>query len=145
MRGCVFHVVSYMSEAGTAHAPSVAKSRATAKPSGKGRREKAAEGRPVRPARTTKSTPARKLKLEEVKQGRIGPDHLTRFERARILGARALQLSLGAPPLTPLPDTVRDPISIARLELENRALPISIRRILPTGEYQNIPVAELLK
>ena len=31
----------------------------------------------------------------------IGPPALTRFEKARIMGARALQLSLGAPPFHP--------------------------------------------
>lgn len=132
-----------MPQAGRAEAPA-AKTRSSVKPAARPRRQKAAEGRPVRPARTTRSTPARRLKVEEVKQGRIGPDHLTRFERARILGARALQLSYGAPPLVPLPEGVKDPISIAKLELESKALPISIRRTLPTGEYQNIPVSDLL-
>ena len=33
----------------------------------------------------------------------IGPPTLTRFEKARIMGARALQLSLGAPPFIPIP------------------------------------------
>lgn len=137
-------MVTIMSDAVGARAPAVSRSRTAGKGGAKGKRTKAAEGRPVRPARTTKSTPARKLKLEEVKQGRIGPDHLTRFERARILGARALQLSYGAPPLIPVGEGTRDPIAIARLELEKKALPISIRRVLPTGEYQNIPVADLV-
>jgi len=75
---------------------------------------------------------------------RIGPPWLTRFERARIVGARALQLSLGAPPLIPLSENLRDPISIAKAELEAKALPISIRRILPTGEYEDIPINVLL-
>lgn len=129
-----------MPQAGGAEAP--LKSKARAKSNAK--RTKAPEGKPVRPARTTRRTPARVLKVEEVKEGRIGPDHLTRFERARILGARALQLSYGAPPLIPLPPGVTDPIAIAKLELESKALPISIRRVLPTGEYQNIPISELL-
>ena len=37
----------------------------------------------------------------------IGPPTLTRFEKARIMGARALQLSLGAPPFIPIPKTAR--------------------------------------
>jgi len=129
-----------MPQAGRAEVPS--KSKVSVKPASK--RTKAPEGKAIRPARTTRRTPERKLKIEEIKQGKIGPDHLTRFERARILGARALQLSYGAPPLVPLPPDVTDPINIARLELESKALPISVRRTLPTGEYQNIPVAELL-
>jgi DNA-directed RNA polymerases I, II, and III subunit RPABC2 len=70
----------------------------------------------------------------------IGPPRLTRFERARITGARSLQLSLGAPSLISWTSETRDTISIATAELDARALPISIRRILPNGLYQDIPV-----
>ncbi len=70
----------------------------------------------------------------------IGPPTLTRFERARITGARSLQLSLGAPSLISWTDETRDTISIATAELDSRALPISIRRILPNGLFQDIPV-----
>lgn len=74
----------------------------------------------------------------------IGPARLTRFEKARIVGARALQLSLGAPPLIQIPKDAVDPISIAEYELSSKALPISIRRILPDGHYQDIPIAWLM-
>lgn len=70
----------------------------------------------------------------------IGPPRLTRFERARITGARSLQLSLGAPSLISWTEETRDTISIATAELDAKALPISIRRILPNGLYQDIPV-----
>jgi len=79
---------------------------------------------------------------------RIGPPRLTRFERARIIGARALQLSLGAPPLVPQSAVgagVKETIELARIELESGALPISIRRTLPSGEYQDIPIRALLQ
>ncbi|MGB9733924.1 MAG: DNA-directed RNA polymerase subunit K [Conexivisphaera sp.] len=76
---------------------------------------------------------------------RIGPPRLTRFERARILGARALQLSLGAPPLIPATATrAGSTIEVAKAELESGALPISIRRSLPNGVYQDIPLRALL-
>jgi DNA-directed RNA polymerase I, II, and III subunit RPABC2 len=75
---------------------------------------------------------------------KIGPPRLTRFERARIIGARALQLALGAPPLIPLRPDLKDPISMAKAELEAKALPISIRRTTPTGEFEDIPLVELL-
>jgi DNA-directed RNA polymerases I, II, and III subunit RPABC2 len=68
----------------------------------------------------------------------IGPAWLTRFERARITGARSLQLSLGAPPLVNVPENATSSIAVAVEELEQKALPISIRRILPTGTYQDI-------
>ncbi|MFN4336671.1 MAG: DNA-directed RNA polymerase subunit K [Candidatus Nitrosocaldus sp.] len=74
----------------------------------------------------------------------IGPARLTRFEKARIVGARALQLSLGAPPLIKVPKDAVDPISIAEYELNSKALPISIRRILPDGHYQDIPITWLM-
>ncbi len=70
----------------------------------------------------------------------IGPPTLTRFERARIIGARSLQLSLGAPTLVDSSIKFNDTISIAVAELNSRVLPISIRRILPNGLFQDIPI-----
>lgn len=70
----------------------------------------------------------------------IGPPTLTRFERARIIGARSLQLSLGAPTLVDSSKKFNDTISIAVAELDLKVLPISIRRILPNGLYQDIPI-----
>jgi DNA-directed RNA polymerase I, II, and III subunit RPABC2 len=70
----------------------------------------------------------------------IGPARLTRFEKARITGARSLQLSLGAPSFISVSPDIRDSISLAIAEIESKALPISIRRILPNGLYQDIPI-----
>ena len=70
----------------------------------------------------------------------IGPPTLTRFEKARIMGARALQLSLGAPPFIPIPKTARISLDISMEELEQRVIPITIRRVLPNGDFQNIPI-----
>jgi DNA-directed RNA polymerase I, II, and III subunit RPABC2 len=70
----------------------------------------------------------------------IGPPVLTRFEKARILGARALQLSQGAPTFIQIPQTARTSLDIALQELEDRAIPIVIRRRLPNNDYQNIPL-----
>ncbi len=70
----------------------------------------------------------------------IGPAKLTRFERARIVGARALQISMGAPILMQVPVTRVGPIDIAMKELESGILPITIRRTLPNGAYQDIPL-----
>ena len=70
----------------------------------------------------------------------IGPPTLTRFERARIIGARSLQLSLGAPILVNSTNKFLDTISIAVAELNSKVLPISIRRVLPNGLYQDIPI-----
>jgi DNA-directed RNA polymerase I, II, and III subunit RPABC2 len=70
----------------------------------------------------------------------IGPPWLTRFEKARITGSRSLQLSLGAPPLIVVPQEARSSIMLAVAEIDQKALPISIRRILPNGVYQDIPI-----
>jgi DNA-directed RNA polymerase I, II, and III subunit RPABC2 len=69
----------------------------------------------------------------------IGPPWLTRFEKARITGSRSLQLSLGAPPMIKVPEQAKSSIMLAVEEIEQKVLPISIRRILPNGMYQDIP------
>ena len=70
----------------------------------------------------------------------MGPPTLTRFEKARIMGARALQLSLGAPPFIDIPVNATTSLDISMKELEERVIPITIRRVLPNGDYQNIPL-----
>jgi DNA-directed RNA polymerase I, II, and III subunit RPABC2 len=74
----------------------------------------------------------------------IGPPKLTRFERARIAGARALQLSFGAPMLIELPQRISDPIDIALAELKEGVLPMTIRRTLPDGSHQDIALFDLV-
>ncbi len=69
-----------------------------------------------------------------------GPPILTRFEKARIMGARALQLSLGAPIFIEIPKNATTSLEIAMEELKQRVIPIVIRRTLPNGDYQNIPI-----
>ncbi|MEC9074049.1 MAG: DNA-directed RNA polymerase subunit K, partial [Thermoproteota archaeon] len=70
----------------------------------------------------------------------MGPPTLTRFEKARIMGARALQLSQGAPPFIDIPVSAATSLDISMKELEERVIPITIRRVLPNGDYQNIPL-----
>jgi DNA-directed RNA polymerases I, II, and III subunit RPABC2 len=70
----------------------------------------------------------------------MGPPTLTRFEKARIMGARSLQLSLGAPPFIDIPVNAVTSLDISMKELEERVIPITIRRVLPNGDYQNIPL-----
>jgi len=52
---------------------------------------------------------------------------LTRFEKARLLGARALQISMGAKPLVDVTPSM-DPIDIAALELKNNVLPLIAKK-----------------
>ena len=76
------------------------------------------------------------------KNGQIvtGPPTLTRFERARIMGARALQLSLGAPVFIEIPKNATSSLEIAMEELKQRVIPIVIKRTLPNGDYQHLPI-----
>jgi DNA-directed RNA polymerase subunit K/omega len=75
----------------------------------------------------------------------IGPPKLTRFEKARIVGARSLQISMGAPILVEASEGFLSPIDIALKELEAGVLPITIRRTLPDGTCQDIPIKWLLE
>ncbi len=77
-------------------------------------------------------------KLQEQKIS-VGPPKVTRFEKARIIGARALQISMGAPILVDAAENT-NPIDIAMSELEANILPITIRRTLPDGTFQDIPL-----
>ncbi len=78
---------------------------------------------------------------------KIGPDTLTRYEKARILGARALQIAMGAPVLITFEEgeNLQDPLLIAEREIEKGVLPILVRRSLPDGRYQDIPLKWLLE
>jgi len=75
----------------------------------------------------------------------IGPPKLTRFEKARIVGARALQVAMGAPILVEPSKALSNPIDIALKELEAGTLPITIRRTLPDGTHQDVPLRWLLQ
>lgn len=68
---------------------------------------------------------------------------LTKYEKARILGARALQISMGAPILTEV-NTLSDSLDIASKELIERKIPITIRRYLPNGRYEDWKIEELI-
>jgi DNA-directed RNA polymerase subunit K len=60
----------------------------------------------------------------------------TKYEKARILGSRALQIAMGAPILVKLTDNDLkrlhyNPIEIAKLEFEKDLIPITVKRPLP--------------
>ena len=84
-------------------------------------------GRPLTAAALS-AAPSGALVIEGPPGGHGGPSHYTRFERARILGARALQISLGAPILTDVPTELIDPVEIAEREFEAAMIPITVRR-----------------
>ena len=94
------------------------------------------------PAKTVKKPKPPTLSEFVIK---IGPPKLTRFEKARIVGARSLQIAMGAPAFVTVEGAYRGPIETAMMEMEADALPISIRRSLPNGVIQDIPIRALAK
>jgi DNA-directed RNA polymerases I, II, and III subunit RPABC2 len=61
------------------------------------------------------------------------------------VGARALQISMSAPILIEVENTFTSTIDIALKEFESGILPITIRRTLPDGTFQDIPLKWLIK
>lgn len=51
-----------------------------------------------------------------------------RFERARIIGARALQIAMGAPIILNVESGFLDPVSIAEREYKEELIPITVIR-----------------
>jgi DNA-directed RNA polymerase subunit K len=67
----------------------------------------------------------------------------SKYERARIIGARALQVSMDAPILVKLKkeeleDLNYDPLKIAEKELNDGVLPISVNRPMPGKKKEDI-------
>jgi DNA-directed RNA polymerase subunit K/omega len=64
---------------------------------------------------------------------------LTRFELTRVLSARALQLSLGAPPVV---KGTRDlsMLEVAEKEISEKVLPLSVLRNYPNGKVTRVEV-----
>lgn len=58
-------------------------------------------------------------------------EEYTRYEVARIIGARALQISMGAPVLVKVPSEMTDTLQIAQYEFNKGATPITVKRPLP--------------
>ncbi len=69
------------------------------------------------------------LSIEKYPFGDIMTDKkYSKYEKARIVGARALQISMGAPILIDIPEDVFDPLKIALIEFENDAIPMTVKR-----------------
>ncbi|VEL39620.1 unnamed protein product [Protopolystoma xenopodis] len=96
----------------------------------------AASGQGQVPGGPVGSSPVEKSK-------RITTPYLTKYERARVLGARALQLSMSAPVMVEL-DGETDPLKIAEKELRANKIPIIIRRYLPDGSFEDWSLDELI-
>ncbi|QLL33707.1 hypothetical protein HG536_0F00310 [Torulaspora globosa] len=77
------------------------------------------------------------------KEQRITTPYMTKYERARILGTRALQISMNAPVFVDL-EGETDPLRIAMKELAEKKIPLVIRRYLPDGSFEDWSVEELI-
>ncbi|CAO3619980.1 unnamed protein product [Cunninghamella echinulata] len=78
----------------------------------------------------------------EIKEKTTTP-YMTKYERARILGTRALQISLNAPVTVEL-DGETDPLVIAMKELREKKIPLIVRRFMPDGTYEDWNVKDLI-
>ena len=68
--------------------------------------------------------------------------YMTKYERARILGTRAQQISMNCPIMVDN-EGETDPLMIARKELVEKKLPFIIRRKFPDGSFEDWSIDEL--
>ena len=64
---------------------------------------------------------------------------ITRFERTRVISARALQLSLGAPPLVKAGKDI-SMYELAKQELAEQLLPLAVLRQFPDGKVEKVDI-----
>jgi DNA-directed RNA polymerases I, II, and III subunit RPABC2 len=69
---------------------------------------------------------------------------LTKYEKARILGTRAIQISKGAKPTVNI-GKLHDALKIAEKEFNEGNIPLIVRRYLPDGTYEDWSLSELEK
>lgn len=69
---------------------------------------------------------------------------LTIYEKTKIIGLRANQLSQGAYPYITVPEHITSVRDIARLELEQKRLPFIVKRPLPNGKYEYWRLQDLM-
>ena len=100
--------------------------------------------------------PECRLEYEEAEQSTIplretlgDPVHrsmpfLSIFEKTKILGMRTNQLAQGARPYIQVPDHITNVLDIAKLELEQRRLPMIVKRYMPDGTYEKFRLSDLI-
>ncbi|KAH6654556.1 RNA polymerase, subunit omega/K/RPB6 [Truncatella angustata] len=93
-----------------------------------------------RARQTEKAHKDKKIPNEE----RSTTPYMTKYEKARILGTRALQISMNAPVLVDL-EGETDPLQIAIKELREKKIPLIVRRYMPDGYYEDWTCEELLQ
>ncbi|KAI5801564.1 DNA-directed RNA polymerase I [Peziza echinospora] len=112
---------------------------------GSTQQEYIASGDPAAAAAAGKSSKDAKDfdKLMVPKDKRTTTPYMTKYERARLLGTRALQISMNAPVLVDL-EGETDPLQIALKELGQKKIPLVVRRFLPDGHYEDWTCDELI-
>jgi len=96
-------------------------------------------------AAATKGKPSEKAPKDKKipNDQRTTTPYMTKYERARILGTRALQISMNAPVLVDL-EGETDPLQIAIKELNEKKIPLIVRRYMPDGWYEDWTCEELM-
>ena len=69
---------------------------------------------------------------------------LSVFEHTKILGMRTNQLAQGARPYIVVPEHITNVLDIAKLELEQRRLPIIVKRHMPDGTYEKFRLSDMI-
>jgi DNA-directed RNA polymerase I, II, and III subunit RPABC2 len=92
-----------------------------------------------------------KIDLQYIPPGgeKVDPNHrtypfLTNFEKTKIIGLRANQISKGSVPFIVVPKHITDVRDIARMELEQKRLPFIVKRPLPNGTFEYWRLKDLL-
>ena len=87
--------------------------------------------------------PKSQSKLKPIKE-RITSRFLTKFEKVRVIGERAIQISNNYPVEIEVEEGIWDPLKIAEMELKQKKIPFIIRRFLPNGEFEDWEVNDLI-
>ena len=75
------------------------------------------------------------------KKEKLTNPYITKYEKARILGVRATQISMNSPVMVDT-DGMTDPLKIAIKEFQEKKIPLIIRRCLPNGDYEDWKLSE---
>ncbi|KAI1154519.1 RNA polymerase, subunit omega/K/RPB6 [Nemania diffusa] len=104
-------------------------------------------GDPSANANNTQKGPSANRSIKDKRipnEERTTTPYMTKYEKARILGTRALQISMNAPVLVDL-EGESDPLQIAIKEMNEKKIPLIVRRYMPDGYYEDWTCEELLQ
>ena len=84
------------------------------------------------------------VEMKEIREGKEKQDkvlekakkYLTKYEKTKILGLRAQQISTGSPVFTLVPEGMISPLDIAEKELKERKIPFILKRSVGNDKYE---------